>query len=94
MKIERFNTNLYAKLLLILMNWKILWDTLVWYWESKGMLVSLIKFYKRLVSRQKEISKTVALAAEGLNTEILKLLTLPKAMIELEKRKGNFRCLN
>lgn len=93
MKIERFNTNLYAKLLLILMNWKILWDTLICYWESKGILISLIKFYKRLVCRQKEITKTITQSPEELKNEILKLLTLPKAIIKLEKKKGKLSLL-
>ncbi len=94
MKIERFKTNLYAKFLLILMNWKILWDTLIWYCESRGILVSLIKFYKRLVSRQKEIYKKITQSEEEFKNEILKLLTLPKAKDQLEKRKGNFHFLN
>ena len=75
------------------MNWKILWDTLIWYCESRGILVSLIKFYKRLVSRQKEISKKITQSAEEFKNEILKLLTLPKAMIQLEKKKGKLSLL-
>ena len=88
MKIDRFNTNLYAKLLLILMNWRILWESYSWYWESQGVFVSLIKFYKQLVSQQHEIRICLEYGRNKLAKELCKLLSMPKAMVELEKKKG------
>jgi len=93
MKIERFNTNLYATLLLILMNWKILWEAYSWYWEDQGVFVSLIKFYKRLVAQQSEIRIGLQQGRDSLTEEFIKLFTIPTAMIQLEKKKGKLSLL-
>jgi len=87
MKIKRFETNLYAKLLKILLNWKILWEAYSWYW-GKGVFVSLIKFYKLLVGQQSEIKKSLQLGVDALSDELFKLFTMPKSMIQSEIRKG------
>jgi hypothetical protein len=88
MKIERFNTNLYATLLLILMNWKILWEAYSWYWEDQGVFVSLIKFYKRLVGQQAEIRIGLQQGKDSLTEDLIKLFTIPSTMVRSEKKKG------
>jgi hypothetical protein len=94
MKIERFNTNLYATLLLILMNWKILWEAYSWYWENQRVFVSLVKFYKRLVGQQAEIRIGLQQGRESLAGELVKLFALPPTMVRLEKKKGKLSLLD
>ena len=88
MKIDRFNTNLFAKLLLILLNWKILWAAYSWYWQ-KNIFVSLIKFFKLLVNQQSEIRNSMQIGIDSLMDRLDRLFTMPKATVQSEKKKGN-----
>lgn len=87
MKIDRFNTNLFAKLLLILLNWKILWIAYSEYWQ-RDIFVSLIKFFKLLINQQIEIRSGIRKGSFYLSKTLLGLLTMPKAMVKSEKKKG------
>ena len=88
MKIDRFNTNLFAKLLLILLNWKILWTAYSCYWQ-KNIFVSLIKFFKLLINQQSEIRESIRTGIGSLIDRLDRLFTMPKATIQSEKKKGN-----
>jgi hypothetical protein len=87
MQIDRFNTNLFAKLLLILLNWKILWIAYTVYWQ-RDIFVSLIKFFKLLINQQIEIRSGIRKEPPDLAQTLSELLTMPKAMVKSEKKKG------
>jgi len=54
------------------------------------MLVSLVKFYKRLEGQQAEIRIGLQQGMESLAGELIKLFTVPLTMVRLEKKKGKF----
>lgn len=51
MKVARFETVLYAKLIRIVMNWSIMWEISKIFWATKALFISPIKFFKTLQDR-------------------------------------------
>jgi hypothetical protein len=58
-KIERFETMLYAKLIWIMLNWSILWQMTKYFWREKKFLISTIKTFKTFKNQLKDFQNAI-----------------------------------
>lgn len=93
MKIVRFETLLYAKLLWICMNWKILWQLILFTWEDKKILLSPIKVFKTLKNRIYKMWQYFSKGTENLTLFIKEIYDMSSKRHKLEKRKKQLSSL-
>ena len=87
-KLQRFETMLYAKLIWIMLNWSMFWEISKQIWRDKNILLSPIKFFSTL----KERSYMFYLALKNGNDEIYKFINnlyeISPIKHQLEKKKN------
>lgn len=86
MKYERFVSCLYARLIMLMLNWKIFWELALKKWASEKLLMSIHKFHKLLISNISEIRQAVSKSANIFHKEINNILSCTKNLV-LEKKK-------
>ena len=89
MKIERFETYIYAKLLWIMINWKIMWAIQVDLWKREGILISFYKAFKTLKNRIEKFRTAILTSTDLLTTFIREIIVISPKVHNLEKKKNN-----
>lgn len=87
MKYQRFVSSIYARLIMLMLNWKIFWELLLKKWSSDKLLMSIHKFYKLMISKVSEIREAVSKSANCFHKKINNILSCTKNLV-LEKKKG------
>lgn len=88
MKIQRFETYLYAKLLWLMINWRIIWQIQLQLWNEKRILVSFIKAHKTLLDRMDRFRDIVVNHKNDLSEFINDVYFISPINHKLEKKKG------
>lgn len=88
MKVERFETYLYVKLLWLMINWRIIWQIQIQLWKEKGILVSFIKAHKTMLDRMDQFRDVVINKTNNLVEFINDIYLLSPRNHKLEKKKG------
>lgn len=91
MKYARFVSSIYARLIMLMLNWKIFWELLLKKWASEKLLMSIHKFYKLMISNISEIREAVSKSANCFHKKINTILSCTKNLV-LEKKKNKL-CL-
>lgn len=86
MKYERFVSCIYARLIMLMLNWKIFWELLLKKWASEKLLVSIHKYHKLMMRNFTEIRLKISESADSFYKEINKILSCTKNLV-LEKKK-------
>jgi len=89
MKVERFETSLYGKLIWIALNWHILWYVIVHYFHKKGINISPYKFYKTLKITLIEHRTAVYSGTKKLSEFISDLIIMSPNNHKSEKKKNS-----
>lgn len=87
MKVERFETYLYAKLLWLMVNWRILWQIQLQLWKEKRILVSFIKAHKTMLDRMDRFRDIVINKKNDLAEFINDIYLISPINHKLEKKK-------
>jgi hypothetical protein len=87
MKYQRFVSSIYARLIMLMLNWKIFWELLLKKWSSDKLLMSIHKFYKLMISKDSEIREAVSKSANCFHKKINNILSCTRNLV-LEKKKG------
>ena len=90
MKVERFETCLYARLLLIIINWNILWQIQKHIYKEMGILISFIKAFKTFKDRMDEFRNITMKKVGSLSCYINKIYEMSPRNHILEKRNNKF----
>lgn len=88
MKIERFETYLYSKLLWIMINWKILWEIQKHLWCERGIVISFFKAFKTLIDRIDKLREAIYASTDDIKFFILKIYKISHVNHKLEKKKN------
>lgn len=87
MKVERFETYLYAKLLWLMINWRILWQIQIQLWKEKGILLSFIKAHKTMLDRMDKFRCIVINKTNDLTEFINDIYLISPKNHQLESKK-------
>ncbi len=93
LKIERFETMLYAKLIWIMLNWSILWQITKLLWKDNKILLSSIKTFKTLKNKVKDFQNAVIKGEAAILEFIDKIIELSPGKHRLEKKKNQLSSL-
>ncbi len=93
MKVERFETYLYSKLLWLMINWRILWQIQLQLWKEKQILVSFIKAHKTLLDRIDRFRDIVINKKNNLTEFIIDIYLISPLNHKLEKKKGTLSAM-
>ncbi|MCK5678968.1 MAG: transposase, partial [Flavobacteriaceae bacterium] len=88
MKVERFITHLYAKLLLVLTNWFIFWEMSKNAWKDKQIVLSIQKTFKRLKAIKEKFTEAIRKTSSKLIKEFIQSIFELQDKCQLEKKKG------
>lgn len=88
MKIERFESYLYAKLLWLVLNWRIFWAINIYYHKQKGILMSIHKMFKAFKEDIDLIRTAIAEGPKSLQAYIMKLFYMSEKKYKSEKKKN------
>jgi len=88
MKLHRFETLLFAKLIWIIINWAIMWDISQHIWQEKQMFISPIKIFKTLKTNSKELQIALNNSANSMLDFINEIYRLSPKHHQLEKKKN------
>lgn len=91
MKYERFVSCLYARLIMLMLNWKIFWELALKKWSSEKLLMSIHKFHKLMMNNISQIRQAISKSAYFFHKEINNILNCTKNLT-LEKKKNKL-CL-
>ena len=94
MKVERFETILYAKLLWLIINWKLLWQIQIHLWKEKKILISFIKAHKTILDRIDHLRNIIIHRSKKLITFINDLYQMSPKNHQLEKKNISLVLLN
>lgn len=87
MKYDRFVSCIYARLIRLMLNWKIFWELALKKWFSEKLLMSIHKFHKLMMNNIFEIRQAVSKSANFFHKEINNMLGCTKNLV-LEKKKN------
>ena len=93
MKVARFETMLYAKLIWIIMNWKILWEVGKTLWKEQHILLSPIKLFRTLKNRIHKFQLAMADSEKAVTDFIIAILKLSPKKHQLEKKNKHLSSL-
>jgi hypothetical protein len=93
MKIERFETMLYAKLIWIMLNWSILWQLTKLFWKEHKLLLSNIKTFKTLKNKLKDFQNAVAQGEASIYDFISGIMEISLKNHLFEKKKNQLSSL-
>ena len=88
MKVQRFETYLYAKLLWLMINWRILWKIHIQLWTENEILISFIKAHKTMLDRMDKFRDIVIDKTNDLIQFINDIYIISPTNHRLEKKKG------
>jgi hypothetical protein len=88
MKVERFETYLYARLLWLMINWRILWQIQLQLWKEKRILISFIKAHKTILDRMDRFRDIVINKKNDLTEFIMDIYLISPINHKLEKKKS------
>ncbi len=87
MKYERFVSCLYARLIMLMLNWKIFWELALKKWSSERLLMSIHKYHKLMMINFHKIREAVSRSAYFFHKEINNILSCTKNLT-LEQKKN------
>jgi len=87
MKYERFVSCLYARLIMLMLNWKIFWELALKKWSSEKLLISIHKYHKLMMINFHKIREAVLRSAYFFHKEINNILNCTKNLT-LEQKKN------
>jgi len=87
-KIHRFETMLYAKLIWIVLNWSILWQMAGYFWSEKQIYLSPIKTFDTFKNMSKDFQRAVSIGYSAILDYIITLIQLSPEYHVLEKKKN------
>jgi len=87
MKVERFECYLYAKLLWIVINWKIFWQIQIFTIQQRAIVLSAYKVFKTLKHSLYEFRQAIINGKESLQVYICGIMNINIQQFKLEKRK-------
>ncbi len=87
MKYERFVSCIYARLIMLMLNWKIFWELALKKWSSEKLLMSIHKFHKLMMNNFSEIRQAASKSTYSFHKQINNILSCTKNLI-LEKKKN------
>lgn len=92
MKGERMKTTLYAKLLWIFINWKIISDCRNDFYITHKQLLSIFKCFKTLKEKSNELRTNLLISKRNLTKVLWKFILLlnTKHWVEKRKKRTNF----
>ncbi len=93
MKVARFETMLFAKLIWIVMNWTILWEISKELWKEKRILISPIKLFKTLKNRMTKFQIAMAKGKSAVAAFINKIWKISPRHHNLEQKKNHISSL-
>jgi hypothetical protein len=93
LKIERFETMLYAKLIWIMLNWSIFWQITKFHWKENKILLSCIKTFKTLKNKLEDFRNVIIKGEEAILEFMQKIIQLCPKKHELETKKNQLSSL-
>jgi len=88
MKVERFETMLYAKLLWLILNWSVFWRIAKDIWLKNGIILSMYKTYKSLRNMLPDF-RFVLLKKTTMVQYINQIITIAPDNMQFEKKKDS-----
>lgn len=88
MKVERFETMLYAKLIWITLNWGILWEISKSLWQTKKIILSPIKIFTTMKNRIEKFRLAIERGTTSIVSFIMTIYKLSPKKHQLEKKKN------
>jgi len=92
-KIHRFETMLYAKLIWIVLNWVILWQLTGYFWCERQIYLSPIKSFNTFKNISKKFQRAISIGYSAILDYILNLIFLSPEYHVLERRKNQLSSL-
>ena len=89
MKVERFESFLIAKLIWIAINWQIMWNIILYYYNVKNEKISPYKLFKTLKMRLLEFREALYSGIEQLTNFINDIFRISPIKHKSEKKKGS-----
>jgi hypothetical protein len=87
MKVERFESFLYAKLIWVFINWQILWQFIIYFFRENNIEISPFKFFKILKNSLLDLRRALYAGSNELNNFIEKLAKINPTNYKSEKKK-------
>jgi hypothetical protein len=88
MKVERFESYLYAKLLWIVINWKVFWEINIFCYSRKGILLSMYKMFKTFKNTLGEFRGAIIKGKKYLQEYIVDIALMAEKHYIIEKKKN------
>jgi len=89
MKIERFESFLIAKLIWIAINWQIMWNIVLYYYNAESIEISPYKLFKTLKIRLIDFRTALNTSVEQVEDFIFHLAKISHKYHKSEKKKGS-----
>ena len=87
MKVERFEAYLFAKLIWIVINWKIMWQVIIYFYKNHKINISPYKLFKTFKNRLLSFRKAIYAGLEHLQEYICSVVQISPRNHKSEKKK-------
>lgn len=86
-KTKRFECFLLARLIWVMINWKIIWGLSHYYWQKDKIIISVMKVFKQLTEFSHMLRQSILEEKQKLNIVITKLFDIEPKNFTLEEKK-------
>jgi hypothetical protein len=94
MKIDRFESYLFAKLLWIIINWKIFWKITVFFNQQKRILMSIIKMFRTFKNRIESFRASIIKGKASLTGYIMDIVNMAEKHYRIEQKRSKLSLYN